>query len=662
MPIRRDPLIEPPPPPAPGSFGRKLIDGVVYAADAAARAIGARLWNTIADRLERFERWLLEQVDQSVEILLAKLDAVAPEEEPRSIIRHLMDAPPAILAALAGLVVLFFQVLGSITKSVGDTLLKRFIARINFASNRAVPTYRMATEDALMAYARGAIPYEMVIEDALDLGVSRERAEALIARSWRWLTIPQIEELYYRGITTAEETMELLRGFGLSPQDAERMFKSFERLVSLSDLTRFAAREVFRPDLLPRLLEDLPSEEYFEEAAKLGLNRRRASWYWAAHWDLPAVTQMFQMFQRIRRDRNGVRAVTEEDVRELLRLQDILPYYHDWLMQIAYRPPNRLDTWRLAISHRITRQEAVEWFRDYGYAPELAERLADLATDEKRTRVRDLTQQTIIALYKRRALTREQARDELQELGFQPEDAELLLLGADLELQTQRAEARTSIIRKRWLFGLITDAQASDALAALGKGVEEIGELLELWRSERAERAEVPPVTTIETWYKRRIISGPEAREELRRRGYDDRYVDWWLLEWDQEIQEAEEARSREELERRQRQLKVPTRADLQAWVKAGLITVEQFAQRLRQQGYSEEDIRLYAAAVGLAPPETPAYRTEAGRIQVRSLRLLYHTDAITTEEYLRQLMALGMSRELAEATVTYETLVREVR
>lgn len=633
------------PPPNPGGLGDRLLNGILFGA--------GRIAQGIADRLNAWAESWRSLPDQLAE----KVDAAAREETVAGAIRRLMDPWPAFLAAPAVMGALG-GALATLAASLLQIATKRQIAGLAYEINRRFPLYRMAAEDSVLAAQRGALSQQLIREDLADTGVDPERAEALIARSYRWLTVAQIEELLYRGVIDRDLALQQLRGVGMTDYQATWMIQTFDRLVPLSDLTRFAIREVFDPVLGPPLREPTPGERYYEEAAKLGLSRERAEWYWMAHWRLVSEGRAQDIVRRVGRHGDIGGQEPKSWFLELLRRDDMLSKYWEPLWQTRYRAPNRLDTWRLAVSQRIDRPTAESWFMDYGYSPELSTTLAELATDERRAQTRDLTAGAITQLYRARALDRSAAASSLQEIGYDPADAALLLALADYQLQHARAEARTTVIRQRWTHGLVSDAGAVNALLDLGKPQAEIEDLLDLWRAQRDDQAELPPVGALEGWYKRRIISGPQAIEELRRRGYDDRYVQRYLLEWDQEIQEALADKTADELERQRRLLKVPTRADLQAWLKAGIIDGAAFTARLLLQGYTSTDVARYAALVHVDAP-TPTYLTDAGKLDVRSLQLLFSREQITGEQYRERLQSLGVAVDLADALLTYETIRR---
>jgi len=112
------------------------------------------------------------------------------------------------------------------------------------------------------------------------------------------------------------------------------------QIPPVADIITMAVREAFTPDIAARFgqYQDLPPE-FVEWAGKKGLSKEWAERYWAAHWSLPSVQQGFEMRHR------GV--IGDGDLNMLLRALDIMPYWRDKLIQIAYRRLTRVDVRRM---------------------------------------------------------------------------------------------------------------------------------------------------------------------------------------------------------------------------------------------------------------------------------------------------------------------------
>jgi len=132
------------------------------------------------------------------------------------------------------------------------------------------------------------------------------------------------------------------------------------QIPPVADIITMAVREAFTPDIAARFgqYQDLPSE-FVEWVGKKGLSKEWAERYWAAHWSLPSPQQGFEMLHR------GV--IGEDDVNMLMRALDIMPYWRDKLIQIAYRPLSRVDVRRMYALGVIDTSGIRKAYRDIGY-------------------------------------------------------------------------------------------------------------------------------------------------------------------------------------------------------------------------------------------------------------------------------------------------------
>lgn len=638
------------PPPQPGGLGARIVDGLLYVP------------GRVAEGSRQFINSILAPWHQLPEQAIAKLAAAAEEATWQGALRRILDPWPAVLVGplIAGAVA---GAVASLAQAVMDVVVKRSLTVLKFQIARAIPVFRMAAEDSIWAFQRGAWSREQAMSDLLDEGVSEDRAVALLARSFRWLTVGQIEELVYRRIIRPEHALLLLKGTGITDEQAELLLQTMvqpdgqgARLTPLSDLQTQAIRDVFNPAILPDLLEQLPSEDYFAEAARLGYSRERATRAWAAHWRLPSFTQAATFFQRLGPHRGVENPFTAADVDRVLYQDDMLAKYRREFARVLFRPPNRLDTWRLATSHLIDHDTAKSWLMDYGYSPELAETLATLGTAERRAKDRDLTTADVAGAYQRRLISHDAAAQMLHDLGYDDAETALKLARADYDRAQQRLARKKTTIRSRVLRGLLSPAEAGHQLLELGVPADEVADLLELWQDQLQEQIDRPAVGQLLGLYRDRVVSGPQLDEELRLAGLAPRYIGWLRQQADQQIAQELERLTDAAIRRQRLRHPNPTPADIREWVRRTIITPEQGLTRLLNQGYSASDAQAYISQAG-RPAVIPPYKGEEGKVRVRILQEQLRRREITPAQLRAGLQALGMEPALADAIADYEEL-----
>ena len=80
----------------------------------------------------------------------------------------------------------------------------------------------------------------------------------------------------------------------------------------------------------------------------------------------------------------------------------------------------------------------------------------------------------------------------------------------------------------------------------------------------------------------------------MRQLGYDDQYIDLYLKTM---CKTAPSEPTSTPLETESSDVipeKIPSKADITAWYKEELITIDQYREEMRLRGYSDEDIELY--------------------------------------------------------------------
>jgi uncharacterized protein YjbJ (UPF0337 family) len=237
------------------------------------------------------------------------------------------------------------------------------------------------------------------------------------------------------------------------------------------------------------------------------------------------------------------RLIDEARLRELLKEQDLAPEWVDLMIAVAFDPLTRVDVRRMYELRVLTAAEVEDAYLDLGYSPENARRLrdfvvADAAVAPIDPTERDLTRADIVGAYADGILTRDAAHD---------------LLGSD----------------------------------GLGFSDDEVGVILnrEDIRAARAERKETRGAIVDQAVAG--IIDLVALQAKMAAAGYTA----------------DETAAAAREVERRLDSLVArPTRADLDRFLKAGLVTAEEYKVEMRRLGYADVWIDKYLAVATRAP------------------------------------------------------------
>jgi len=200
---------------------------------------------------------------------------------------------------------------------------------------------RIPTEaDLIEMRWRNIIDRDTYIHTMRRHGFDADKAERIYTSSENLLTATELVSAKWRGIITPDEFYQHMEKRRFTKDLADKFVKISEFIPSPTDMIRFAVREVFTPAIVEKykMDEDFPKEfvAWFE---KVGGTEEMAKFFWRAHWELPSVTQGYEMLHR------GI--INMDDLKTLMRTLDINPFWRDKLIEISYLPFTRVDVRRM---------------------------------------------------------------------------------------------------------------------------------------------------------------------------------------------------------------------------------------------------------------------------------------------------------------------------
>jgi len=144
-------------------------------------------------------------------------------------------------------------------------------------------------------------------------------------------------KMLWRGVIDQELYLKAVKRHGLMPEFEQGYIELTKQIPSASDIIRFFVREAYAPlheSLYPEKFQEYPAE-FGEWMKKQGFEEFWAKSYWAAHWVLPATSQVYEMLWR------GL--ITRDQVKAFLKEADIDPRWRDHLVEISYKLPGRIE-------------------------------------------------------------------------------------------------------------------------------------------------------------------------------------------------------------------------------------------------------------------------------------------------------------------------------
>jgi hypothetical protein len=318
------------------------------------------------------------------------------------------------------------------------------------------------------AYTRGIIEPGKFEEAGYQNGFSREDM-AIIKRVREYMfSIADVGQLLLRDEMTGEEFVSRLMHIGVNASDLKYVRALIHPLPPLQDIIAMAVKEAFTPETVKLFGQDqdLPPD-YMKYAMQSGLTEEWATRYWSAHWNLPSADMGFEMLQR------GI--IDRDTLKVLLKALDIMPYWRDRLIELSYSTVTRVDVRRLFKAGIYDYDRLLTANIAMGYSPQNAKDLADWTVmdvngelkAEKKAQ-RELSKAEVLSVYSEAILARDDALSFMLDLGYDPEEAEMLLSLEDAKMQKRLILKAVEIIKLYCIDGLFTLQEAQDKFNEMG--------------------------------------------------------------------------------------------------------------------------------------------------------------------------------------------------
>jgi hypothetical protein len=207
-------------------------------------------------------------------------------------------------------------------------------------------------------------------------------------------------------------------GWGNSQYLQEMIRLSFP-LPTITDQIRFLVRDVWDKDIVERYGYDQDfGAKFTEEAQALarasGVDPQWLRAAWRAHWEIPSPTALYRMLHRLRPDRPSVvqwddyasrfgpdiareqlgdrpTVVTRSDVETALKINDMAPTWVDPMVDISYDPITRTDAVRAHEIGSFSDDDLYNAMRDNGYNDTDARTLVRFYSQNKARRIANST-------------------------------------------------------------------------------------------------------------------------------------------------------------------------------------------------------------------------------------------------------------------------------
>jgi hypothetical protein len=418
-------------------------------------------------------------------------------------------------------------------------------------------------------------------------GFNPTQAENLFAGAERLLSGAELVFANYRGIIDDDSYFREMQRQAYS-QESATTFKEVNRYFpSPIDLVRFAVREVYTPAIVEEYgqMEDLP-DIFLREAGKAGLPEEQAKNYWAAHWELPSVQMGYDMLHR------GI--IDETQLRTLLRVQDVMPFWREPLIKLSYRPLTRVDVRRMYRIGILDRDGVFKAYKELGYNDERSENMTEFTIAYETQAEKSLSAAEILKAFTRHVLNRQETKDWLMDCGYPDEIAEVKIAIEEAKIIQDETDDRIDFLTEQYVDGLITQADLENQIGLLELPAEQATSVINKAIRKKQRAVKMPSIGDTRKWIDDGLITRDDGTAILAKLNIPSEYIPFYLGEKKRlpSISDArrwyadgtiDESKAKELLTRLNvppefidfylvEKVSLPSISDVRGWVQAGVI------------------------------------------------------------------------------------------
>lgn len=484
--------------------------------------------------------------------------------------------------------------------------------------------------DVLEAYRRGELDWDTQVLDVLSKqGYDMATFPMFKALAVQLPDAALVLTAFFRQEIPVTEAHNRLTQLGYTTDDANLILRISPRLPGVADLVTMAVREAWRDDIAAKWgYDEAFPAEFADALSKVGYDPDWATRYWRSHWKLPSVTLGYEMMHR--------RIIGEAELDDLLKISDYPAGWRRPMIDAAYTPFTRVDVRRMYKVGVLTEEQVFEAYQDIGYNAEKARAMTDftiLYTNTTETspleQAKELTRGVIEQSYRKDVITRAEAETRLGDIGYSAEDIDVLLSLVEVQreldavpdyLEDYQKDLQKIVLRS-YTARMIGATQAKEYLLTVGLAENEIELQLAIADFSYTEAVRAKEIEIIGEAYVKRAIDRTTALGQLGRLALPSDQQGQILSEWDMER------------DLRNRRLTEP---QYRKALNDKIISLDDYTENMRGLGFSETDIQIL---VKMAIPEEIEISRGMSESQARKA---FQDGLISAAEYAQVLRDLG--------------------
>lgn len=371
---------------------------------------------------------------------------------------------------------------------------------------------------------KGVLTEEQYINAMMEIGYAPKASYRMLENARTFLSALDYITAWRRNEIT-EETLDMeLKRQGISDQDLRLLKVVTIYYPTPQDLIRFAVRDVYTPKTVAEygLDQDYP-RDLDEAAIKAGLTPQIAREYWAAHWELPSPTQVFDMFHR--------KQLTEEQVKEYLKSADYMPFWRDHMVKLSYDTIGRVDIRRMYSLGVLSEDDVTLRYEYLGYSPEDARLMTRFTVEDAKNTDEQTPTTVVMASYKAGTIDRATAFEQLLAVKNTEIIANTLLDNADASIKQELIDLEADAITDQYRNGKIDLAEYQTQLTRIGVPARMLQLTIQRELAQAKKRTKVSTKSDLDVWWRTGVIGYKIYRERMTALGYTESDIKSYIAE-----------------------------------------------------------------------------------------------------------------------------------
>lgn len=446
------------------------------------------------------------------------------------------------------------------------SLASPLISAAEQEANKLIPTRKLDASTVIEAMKRGFIDAKAGLSEIAASGLDATRQQVLVDLGVFFADVSSAIDWWYRGVITDADLTANMTGHGITTADQEAIIAGSIRLPSISELIRWMNFGIITQD------------QFITNCEILRYDSPQIQAVLTTFQDRESPQTLSNMSGLLNNSNAGfINQTLSIPVPDTVALAGQRANYHPDLIRYIW-----LAHWNIPSIDAFIES----YFRGFRTETEVKQRMAiDNIPQELWQELIDIKRpllplRTIPSLYSKGLITYEQASQELQQHGHNLYHIQLILSAYAPKASTTNTTASVQVhtlsqsnARTLWSEGALTDEQYSSILVAHGYTAEmAIAQLQADLITEHAKQQKQAIAD-----YTAEVITGAitmdDAISQLQTSGFTNAQIATFQTKVAKQLKQN---------------VKHPTIADMIKFLKAQLITIDDFAQELQLQGWQD--------------------------------------------------------------------------